>query len=395
MIAPEDKALFENMLREADVPVDEADMEARWRKINEDEGSLITNDSKWSPFWRLITAIVTIPCKLLVSLLVNTALPNLFLKYATGVWLDVYAWGVDLTRKASTKAVGHIPFTRETSAGELTVMAGTVIESPKLDGYIYRVIVTQDTTCPDDTLTFDVPVKAEKTGSAYNLGPGYYSILTAPIPGIASVANNADWLTIPGADEETNEELRLRGRNQFSAVGQYHHDAAYTAIIAEYAGIRTDYLYFEHDGPRGPGTANCFIIIDTGAPPQEFVDNINAYVRDSGNHGHGDDMICYPMPETSYDLGVTVYPVPHLTEEQETALKQDVENRIRCAFRENTDFDMTKTCPHNRFSLSQLDKDLHAELPSLLSVEFDRTGDIVSTMDLPILGTLTVDKGDA
>lgn len=387
--------LFENMLKEAGVPTTEEEMETQWKQINEDEGSLITNDSKWSPFWRLISSIVTAPCRQLVSLLVGTALPNLFLKYASGAWLNVYAWGVEIERKASTSAQGVVVFTRETSAGELTIPSGTVIESPTLAGYVYRVVVTTDTTCPDGTLTFSAPVQAEQAGSAYNLGPGYYSILASLIPGVASVTNASDWLTTPGADEETDEELRLRARNQFSAVGQYHHDAAYKACIAEYAGIRTDYLYFEHDGPRGPGTANCFIIQDTGAPPQEFVDNINAYVRDSGNHGHGDDMICYPMPETSYDLGVTVFPVANLSNTRTAALLQGVEDRIRCAFRENTDFDMTKTWPHSRFSLSQLDKDLHSGLSDLLSVEFDRTGDIVSAMDLPILGTLTITEGGA
>ncbi|MBI9080266.1 MAG: baseplate J/gp47 family protein [Pseudodesulfovibrio sp.] len=387
--------LFQGMLAEAGVPVTEAEMDAKWKQINEDQGSLITNDSKWSPFWRLITAIVTKPCKQLVTLLVTKALPNTFLKYASGAWLDVYAWGVDLTRKADSYAEGGIAFARETSAGELIVRAGTIIESPALDGYVYRVIVTADTVCLDGTQLFLVPVKAEQPGAAYNLGPGYYSILAEPIPGIASISNMADWLTSPGADEETDEELRLRSRNQFSAVGQYHHDAAYKAVISEYAGIRTDYLYFEHDGPRGPGTANCFIMLETGAPPQEFVDNINSYVRDSGNHGHGDDMICYPMPETPQDLDVTVYPIANLDTDKLDALLLDVENRIRCAFRENTNFTMTQTWPYNRFSFSQLDKDLHANLPNLLSVEFDRTADIVSTMNLPVIGTLTVTQGDA
>lgn len=387
--------LFENMLKEAGVPTTEAEMEAQWKQINEDEGSLITNDSNWSPFWRLITAIVTTPCKMLVALLIETALPNLFLKYAKGAWLDVYAWAVDLERKAASKALGVVTFTRETSAGELTIPAGTVVESPTLAGYIYRVLVTQDTTCPDGSLTFTAPVEAEQVGSAYNLGPGYYSILESPIPGIASVTNAADWLSSPGADEESNEELRLRCRNQFSAVGQLHHDAAYKVIIGGYTGIRLDYLYFEHDGPRGPGTANCFIMLGTGAPPQEFVDNINTYVRDSGNHGHGDDMICYPMPETEYDLSVAVYPIANLDADKTATLLQAVEDRIRCAFRENTDFTMNQTWPHARFSLSQLDKDLHANLPNLLSVEFDRTGDIVSAMDLPVLGTLTVTEGAA
>ncbi|SOB60528.1 Baseplate J family protein [Pseudodesulfovibrio profundus] len=386
------RELFEGMLKEADIPISEADMETRWKQINEAQGSLITNDSKWSPFWRLILAIVTTPCKWLVDLLVITALPNLFMKYASGQWLDVLVWAVNIKRKPETKAVGSIPFTRETSAGEITVPAGTVIESPKLDGYIYRVIVTADTTIPDGMLVASVPVEAEKPGSAYNLGPGYYSILPAPIPGIVAVSNTADWLETPGADEEKDEELRLRGRNQFSAVGQYHHDAAYKAVISEYAGIRTDYLFFEHNAPRGPGTANCFIMQETGAPPQEWVDDINQHIRDKGNHGHGDDMVCYPMPETPHDLTVTVFPKPNLSEDRIAALKKDVEDRVRCAFRENTIFTMTKTMPHSRFSLSQLDKDLHA-MPDLLSVEFNRTTDIVSTMDLPVLGTLLVQLG--
>ncbi|WP_419787307.1 baseplate J/gp47 family protein [Pseudodesulfovibrio sp.] len=389
------KELFEDMLKEAGVPTTEAEMEAQWKQINEEEGSLITNDSKWSPFWRLVTSIVTAPCKLLVALLIETALPNLFLKYAKGAWLDVYAWAVDLERKPASKASGFVSFTRDTSAGELTIPAGTVVESPTLAGYIYRVIVTKDTTCPDGTLTFSAQVEAEKEGAAYNLGPGYYSILAAPIPGIASVTNVADWLSSPGADEESNEELRLRCRNQFSAVGQLHHDAAYKVIIGGYTGIRLDFLYFEHDGPRGPGTANCFIMLETGAPPQEFVDNINTYVRDSGNHGHGDDMICYPMPETGHALGMTYFPVPNLSEERKAVLEKGLEDRTRCAFRENTDFDMTKTWPYSRFSLSQLDKELHEALPDLLSVEFDRTTDIVSAMDLPVLSALTINEGNA
>jgi len=385
--------LFENMLKEAGVPTTEEEMEATWKQINEEEGSLITNDSNWSPFWRLITAIVTAPCKMLVKLLIETALPNLFLKYASGAWLDVYAWAVDLERKAASKAKGVVTFTRETSAGELTIPAGTVIESPTLAGYIYRVLVTQDTTCQDGTLTFTAPVEAEQVGSAYNLGPGYYSILESPIPGVASVSNAADWLSTPGADEENNQELRLRCRNQFSAVGQLHHDAAYKVIIGQYTGIRLDFLYFEHDGPRGPGTANCFIMLGTGAPPQEFVDNINTYVRDSGNHGHGDDMICYPMPETGHDLSMTYFPIPNLSEERKEALEKNLEDMTRCAFRENTDFDVTQTKPHSRFSFSQLDHELHAKLPDLLSVEFDRTEDIISAMDLPVLGTLTINDG--
>lgn len=385
--------LFENMLREAGVPVSEDEMQARWKQLNEQAGSLITNDSKWSPFWRLISAIVTEPCKQLVSLLVNKALPNTFLQYAAGAWLDVFAWGVDLERKVEVAAQGLVTFTRSAAAGELTIQQGTIIESPHLSGAVYRLQVTNDTTIPDGQLAADVPVQAEQAGSAYNLGPGYYSILPAPIPGITSVNNGAEWLTTPGADGESDEELRLRCRNQFSAVGQYHHDAAYRASIATFAGIRTDYIFFEHGAPRGPGSANCYIMLENGAPPQDFIDAVNIHVRDEGNHGHGDDLICYPMPETLHALTATVYPVANLPADRRATLLTEVENIIRCAFRENSDYDVTKTWPFDRFSLSLLDKELHARLDDLKSVEFDRQADIVSEMDLPRLSTLTVVEG--
>lgn len=390
-------ALFETMLTEAGMPVTEEDMAAQWKQINEDEGSLITNDSAWSPFWRLITAIVTTPLVQFVKLLIKTALPNLFLKYASGTWLDIYAWGVDLERKDATYAEGVLLFTRESAAGTLTIPEGTVVKSPAIDDCIYSVAVTADTTCPDGTLAFSVPVKATGTGDAYNLGPGYYCLLVAAIAGIVSVTNESDWQTTPGADEESDEELRLRCRNQFSAVGQFHHDAAYKAIISEYAGIRTDYLYFEHDAPRGPGTANCYILLETGAPPQSYVDDINAYVSDNGYHGHGDSMLCYPMPTTEYSLTATVYPVDNLDDEAQEALRQAVEDMIRCAFRENTDYDLTLAWPQSRFSFSQLDRDLHDGLENLLSVVFDRTDDIVSEMDLPVLadGGLSVVLAEA
>ena len=64
---------FTRMLKEAGVPTTEAAMQAEWDAINDAQGSQITNDSAWSPFWRLISAIVTQPCRWLVDLLVTTS----------------------------------------------------------------------------------------------------------------------------------------------------------------------------------------------------------------------------------------------------------------------------------------------------------------------------------
>ncbi|XPV75194.1 MAG: baseplate J/gp47 family protein [Desulfovibrio sp.] len=384
--------LFNSMLTESGMPTTEAEMRAEWNKLNEAEGSLIQNDSKWSAFWRLITAIVTTPFMALVKLLVTTVLPNTYLLTASGPWLNMLAKAVDIERKPATPAVGAVQFVRENSMGTLTIPVDTIVETPAINGKIYRVKVTQDTVSDGGQQSVSVPVQAVETGEAYNLGPGYYSILPIPVTGVASVANSGDWLTSAGTNEEKDDPLRQRARNQFSAVGQYHHDAAYTADICAFSGIRPDYVHFEHDAPRGPGTANCFIMIETGVPPQGTIDAINTYINDTGHHGHGDDMQCFPMPTLDVDLVATIHPILNLSADKKEALKTKVENIIRAAFRENTDYEPTKVLPFDRFSLSRLADELHALLPDLASVEFNR-GDIISGMKLPKLKTFSVVHG--
>ena len=79
-------------------------------------------------------------------------------------------------------------------------------------------------------------------------------MLPEPVPGIASVTNRDAWLTSPGADEEDDESLRAaRPRKLFQAVGQYHHDAGYRAVVTAFRGIRTDYIFSRRTAPRGQG----------------------------------------------------------------------------------------------------------------------------------------------
>jgi hypothetical protein len=136
-------------------------------------------------------------------------------------------------------------------------------------------------------------------------------------------------------------------------------------------------------------------MIDSGAPTQTFVDEINAYIIDNGHHGHGDDMLCMVMPVTPVPLAVTVYHSSLLTEDEKTALQSGVTDRIRYAFRENQDYeDMTRTMPFSRFSFSKLADELHDQLPDLVSVAFSLS-DIVNAMEIPTLDTLTVTLEEA
>ncbi|RMV43738.1 hypothetical protein ALP11_05180, partial [Pseudomonas syringae pv. papulans] len=95
------------------------------------------------------------------------------------------------------------------------------VQSPTLNGHIYQLVTTEPRSFEEGQSQLVVPVKAVGAGSGYNLAPGYYAVLPQSVPGIVQVVNATDWLLTPGADAEHDDQLRLRVRNQFSAVNQW------------------------------------------------------------------------------------------------------------------------------------------------------------------------------
>lgn len=77
-------------------------------------GSKVSNDSRMSPFWRLVQSIVIKPAMWIINnLLANHVLPNAFAATATGIYLDLKAWDVDLERKQATHTRGLVDFFKE------------------------------------------------------------------------------------------------------------------------------------------------------------------------------------------------------------------------------------------------------------------------------------------
>ncbi|SUC26488.1 Uncharacterized homolog of phage Mu protein gp47 [Providencia rustigianii] len=221
---------------------------------------------------------------------------------------------------------------------------------------------------------------------------GIFRILPSAITGIARVQNEDNWLLVPGADAESDDDLRDRCRNQYNLVGNYHTDAVYRGMIANVVGLSIDRIFFLHDAPRGAGTANAYLLLDSGITSQSFIDKVNDYVNTQGHHGHGDDLQCFPMPETQHALTMTLYVhrVENFTHEELQKLKQDAGDLVRCAFRENTNYDVKKTWPYSRFSFSNLGRELHKQFSVIDSIEFSLS-DIISELSVPRLQTLTVE----
>jgi len=382
---------FKQALSDAGIPTTEEGLRQAWESEVAAQGSALSNTSAYSPFWRIVTALVTKPVLWLITFISGTVLPNFFVKTATGAWLDMLAWAVNVERKGATKAKGVLLFTRLAAGGALEVPAGTVVQSASINGHIYQLVTTTVGQFTDGAMQLEIPVEAVDTGSGYNLAPGYYAILPEPVPGIAQVVNADGWLTSPGADPEADNELRLRVRNQFSAVNQWHTDAVYRAMITAFPGVRPDGVYFLHGAPRGPGSANAYVLFEADVPAATYLEQINAHIRDQGNHGHGDDMLVMEMPETLHAIQLDVWPRSTLTAEQRQTLLTNIELFVRAAFRESTttDYQPTQTYPQSRFSFSRLGEELHQQFAGIESLRFTNA-DIVSELTIPRIQSLQV-----
>lgn len=383
---------FLPLLASAGVPTTAEAMEAELKKQTEAAGSLISNNADVSPFWRLVRAVVITPAMWLIETLLAThVLPATFAATATATYLDLKAWDVNLSRKPATATQGVIEYVKADPASEVLIPAHVWVTTERINGTIYRVKPTQDVISPAGEAVARVICAAEFPGTAWNLAPGYYCLLAEPIEGILSASNPVDWITAPGADQEDDDALGLRIQTQFSAVGSYHIDAVYRSMLASAAGVRADHIFFEHDGPRGPGTANAYVLMEVGQTPSALLDQLNDYVGRQGYHGHGDDLFVMALPETLHDIHLALWPVVNLTDEEKTALVTTTEQMIRAAFRESADYPaVTRTWPSARFSFSQLGHEIHAaQGAQLLSLQFTET-DIVSGLAIPRLQSVEV-----
>ena len=383
---------FDPLLVDAGIPTDETALAAMLAKAVKDADSTLSNDSRMSPFWRWVRAVVVTPVLWLVNeLLAKNVLPAMFTATATGAFADLKAWETNTTRKPAQFTVGNIAFTKKDAQQAVVIKAGTEVTTERIDDHVYRLHVQHDVLIPIGKLTGLIPCKASVAGKDYNLAAGYFNILPVAVAGIERVTNPTDWIVQLGADIETDDELCLRSRNAFSTVGRYHIDAAYRAIISRVAGIRPDLIWFKNTGDTVPGSADALILMEVGETPQHVLDQLNDYINHQGYHGHGDLLTCKALPCVPQVLTVVVYVSNTLEIEARTAIQTEVEFRIRAAFRENDAFpDMTRTYAQSLFSFSEMVREIHNAMPTVKQITINKTM-IQSGLSIPVITTLSIE----
>jgi len=380
---------FNKLVKDAGIPTTQDELDVLWKQDVADAGSAINNDSIYSPFWRLTSALITQPALWFVGFLATTVLKNTFLKYASGPFVDLLADAVNLWRKEAVFTQGVITFTRNDVGQAVTIIVDTVVKTASINNKVYELKVTTETNFEVGQVTVDVPVIAVEEGADFNLATGYYSILEKPIGNITGVTNGENWLLTPGANIESDDDLKARVRNQFGTASDFHTDSVYRSLISTFPGVAADAIWFEHNAPRGPGTANAYVLFDFASPVATYLTNINYYIFDEGHHGHGDDLQVLQMPEQNQVLTASCWYEDFLTTDEINQLQTDITNFINAAFRENTSYKATLTLPYARFSFSKLAQEIHSEFSGLHSIDFSLP-DIVTVKWIPRLTDLTV-----
>ncbi|WP_286718709.1 baseplate J/gp47 family protein [Thalassolituus sp. UBA2009] len=381
---------FYDQAKNAGLPVTKADIETEFQDKADAAGLKFNNDSKFSPFWKFLRSVAVSPFQQLIAFVITGVMPNLFLKTASKSYLDMIGWSRDIERKKRQALTGFIQFNRDSTGSSLSVKAGTLIKTAAINGKVYRVVTTEEGIFTGADSSINIPVKAENPGAEYNLAAGYFSSLVTPITGITSVTNTENWIATPGTDDEEDDDYRERIRARFPSVSDWHVTAVYKSIIAEQIGIEYSKIYIEYNtAPRGAGSADALVVFDDGVSSSDYLNKVNAYITDQGYHGLGDDLRVKAFPETQHNIVAALYAMTGTSAADMAAAADKAEQIIRCAFRQNSAYDIKKTWYYKRFSMSNLASEIMDRIPVLTSVEFN-TGDIVSEANIPRLQTLTV-----
>lgn len=385
------KELFQDIVDDAGIPSTADDLQAKFREIAVEEGVVFNNQSGYSPFWRMVLALVTKPVLWLVGLLINDFMPQAFLKTATGIWVDLKLWEMGLERKKAQKAQGLITLSRDITDDELVIPAGTVFQTSAIDDVFYRMISLEEQTLLVGSDSIDVLCEAETEGAGYNLGADFFTVHNSDLAGITNITNGEDWLIVPGADAETDDEAKLRFQNQFTAINQWHTDAVYKALVSEFASVSIDDIYFEHDAPRGPGTANILLMPNSGVYSAAFLNSVTAKIM-NGTQGLSDDVKVMNIPKNTIDITAHCLAEDNLTPAEKVTLKVGIENFIKTAFRDlsNDNYQPTLIKPNSLFVWSRLIKECHAEFGDLLSIDFEDDSNVETALNIVGIDQLTV-----
>ncbi|MFU0831861.1 MAG: Baseplate-J domain-containing protein [Oscillospiraceae bacterium] len=157
-----------------------------------------------------------------------------FAQTASGQELEYRAQERGLTRKESVPAHGTLTFSRETALWfDLLIEAGTVCSTTGENPV--RYVTTEDAILKANTVSVEVPARAEEGGSAGNAEVGTITVMVTPPNGIEYVVNTKAF--VGGEDRESDESLRSRLLQNTSVPSNGANPAFYRDFALNFDGV--------------------------------------------------------------------------------------------------------------------------------------------------------------
>lgn len=231
---------------------------------------------------------------------INIAAKRNLPRYATGEYLDSLSelfYGV--YRYSSTKATTTIRFTLpEALDSPVDIPAGTEITN---DGTITFATV-EDSQIPAGSLYADVLAECTEEGTVGN-GFAAGTIVNAVTPIAYGLTYSNLTTTAGGADDESDDDLYVRGRESYEGYSTAGTVGAYLYHVKAHNSSVKDAVVQELD----PGQVGVTILLSNGIPSDAVVAEMQAYLRSDEIRPLGDEVIVSAPTGVNYSVELTWY----------------------------------------------------------------------------------------
>ncbi len=209
---------------------------------------------------------------------------------ATGSDLDSFMADFGLSRMPAVAATGYVTFSRYTATNPAVIPVGTTVKTSDQTPKTFQVTADPNNTAYSVTVgtsggyllvagvqLVTVPVVAVVPGKAGNVLAGVCNLLTAPIPGVDTVTNNAAFSG--GADAEGDAALRVRFVKYIAQLAKATKSAIGYAITSVQPGL--SYTLVENVQQNGTTQLGYFyVVVDDGSgnPPAPLLQAVSTAV---------------------------------------------------------------------------------------------------------------------
>lgn len=296
-------------------------------------GVMDSKITSWS-IGGVLRTLIELSCYGLASLndLLVRIVPQGFVRFATGKWLDLWADSVGIVRREAEKAAGVIDFYRDEIGTVVRIPAGSIVKTETTaSGQELRFFTETEVILGVAELRIKVPVRAEFEGALWNVGAGYVRTLVTHIAGIDGVVNAVDWLTHEGIDRETDESLRNRYYLKWEELSTGSTAGAYESWAYHVQGVEDVEIDDMH--PRGDGTVDVIVAGPNGAPSQALIDQVTDYI-DTRRPMCSDVLVTGPTPKI---LNLEIKIFLHPQHGNEEIIRQQVEAVLQDFFIKRVD----------------------------------------------------------